>query len=731
MRAGAGARLFGLLLASALTIAPAAASLAAAAAPQIDEGLRISFGRAESLIRGGDVESALPLLDRVIERFGTEDAGLRGADRLLLQRSLLYRALAKWSQGTREVNDDLDRLVELDPTWVIDEDQAPEDLRERFASRRARKVGYLRIALLPQDANVRVDGRPLDGLPDLVPVLAGEHVVSAERFGYATARAEVRVRAERTEGVALELQRSSATIQVATVPAGATVVVDGELVGQTPASSPPADAADAVASGPVRVVGLLPGWHEVEVTLANHRPFRQRIELPNLGDFDLGVVTLERALGILVLRDLPAEAVVTVDGERQEVERQQGSAGPLNTGPGRLVLTVGAHAIFITGPGGGVYEASIVVPDGDTVGLDVRVRPGIGFLGVLGGDELDNEGVRSSLVSGLSGLEDWFLLDRGVDGEVLLSQGGVDRERLRAVDETGAGIDWSRVQAATAGAVPAGLFMVAVLPAEEPARFFDVWVWTAAPGPAVGVRRRIALGELDAVDDLLADFRAPLPRMRSWLGATPMDGTPGDGLPLVAVDPSGPAARAGLQVGDRVRTADGAPVATVSQLRAVLRASSAFGGVPLGLTRAGTAMDVRLTLGSSPSVPTLLAPSLDPVEWSALAAAIAGGTWEVPVWALELAQARLLMRARQFVDAAALLGRIDAPEGAPFGRAAVDYWLGLALLAVSEPDIEGARQAFARAAADPNARLFDNDGPRVQPRALARLAALEAGEAGR
>jgi len=66
----------------------------------------------------------------------------------------------------------------------------------------------------------------------------------------------------------------------------------------------------------------------------------------------------------------------------------------------------------------------------------------------------------------------------------------------------------------------------------------------------------------------------------------------------------------------------------------------------------------------------------------------------------------------------------DAPTGAGVGQATVEYWLGIALTALGPNYRDTAIQAFRRAAADPDARLFHNDGPWVAPRATARLTEL-------
>ena len=65
--------------------------------------------------------------------------------------------------------------------------------------------------------------------------------------------------------------------------------------------------------------------------------------------------------------------------------------------------------------------------------------------------------------------------------------------------------------------------------------------------------------------------------------------------------------------------------------------------------------------------------------------------------------------------------------GAGVGRGTVDYWLGMAYTIAGPQFRAQAQQSFERAAGDPEARLFHNDGPWVAPRARARLAELTGG----
>jgi S1-C subfamily serine protease len=68
----------------------------------------------------------------------------------------------------------------------------------------------------------------------------------------------------------------------------------------------------------------------------------------------------------------------------------------------------------------------------------------------------------------------------------------------------------------------------------------------------------------------------------------------------VSIDPDGPAARAGLLVGDIVMTWNAKPVDRVREVMQFLGADSAGSTVDLGLIRGGAPTDVKVVIGERP-----------------------------------------------------------------------------------------------------------------------------------
>jgi hypothetical protein len=119
-----------------------------------------------------------------------------------------------------------------------------------FAPGGAPAVGWLNIDSRPSGAEVVVDGHVRGRTPAIVELPAGTHLVELRGIGSPVlANLEVRAGEQASEVVALRDDRASGTLAVETLPAGAEVHVDGELVG----------------FAPVRAEDLRPGEHVVLV----------------------------------------------------------------------------------------------------------------------------------------------------------------------------------------------------------------------------------------------------------------------------------------------------------------------------------------------------------------------------------------------------------------------------------------------------------------------------------
>jgi S1-C subfamily serine protease len=152
---------------------------------------------------------------------------------------------------------------------------------------------------------------------------------------------------------------------------------------------------------------------------------------------------------------------------------------------------------------------------------------------------------------------------------------------------------------------------LALSPAAEGGALLDAQgrvVGMAVLGPR---RRVLALptSTIDrVVDQLLAKghvFRGylgaglqPLRRRRSSHDTQPSSS--GRGVLIVSIDPDGPAARAGLLVGDIVMTWNAKPIDRVREVMQLLGADSAGNTVDLGLVRGGAPTGIKVVIGERP-----------------------------------------------------------------------------------------------------------------------------------
>ncbi|MFQ5742636.1 MAG: PEGA domain-containing protein [Acidobacteriota bacterium] len=709
----------------------------------VDDRLRILFGRAESLFRSLAPEQSLKPLSRVIDTLepAAEAGTIRSEGRLLLIRALAYRAQV-YLEGNerRAADDDLKRLISLYPGVSIEGYRLSEALLGRFKRARSRLVGNLEISVVPTDARVRVDGERIElETPQGHPVLVGEHEVVADLPGFTEVVRQVKVGAGHSERLELTLHRVSAVLKLMTSPPGATVVVDGKVVGETSGVAPvdfhPSGAAASIPhdefSSALTIEGLMPGSHELEIFREGYRGFRATVPISDLGDFDLGAVVLERSEGLLLLRQLPDGAEVRVDGKRVQPEPPSSGGGDsgadaLLSTTHRLALPPGQHLVTVDNGAAGVFESEVSLAENRNQMLTVRLKPGLTFLGVLGGDEMAANALQGTLADAFLSLGDWSLLDRSQQGAGLLDTVGISARELRrlAAAEASEPVNWARVQSATGKALPGSLFLLAVLSSDDFARTADIWVWPAAPGPARPERFRLALGSREDLATMTAKLDESVSFRRNWFGARVIDTDAATAPVVAAVIADSPAARAGLQVGEEVLSVGGNIVGTAANTLAWLDTFAPGAKVVLQVRGAAGERTLEMSLESTYAV---IAPT-DPerlygVVWALAAAAEGRLDAPVPSWVLELDEAAVLLQAKAWRAAADLLATIEAPVGAGLGQPMADYWLGVALSHLGE--VGGARAAYERVASVPGARYLHNDGPLLAPRARVRLAALK------
>lgn len=692
---------------------------------------------------GEETLQRLTDLKAILETRLTESDQTKGAsapppqlaqDRTWLRESLLLLARARLARGDGEGTDvELRRLLELDPGFQLPAAVQPPELEKRFSSLRRAVVGRLGLTVDPADAAVTIDGRPVKAGGGELPLVAGTRTVAATRPGYADVVLQLEVRAGRSTPLDLRLERDSAMLRLVSRPIGAKVLVDGRPVGVTAGQVPegyplPASAARyprTELSAPLRVGGLVPGSHRLEVELEGFRPYRAVVDVPELRDYDAGAIVLEREEGTVVLRRLPSGATVTAGGKTVR-------PAPLGSNAGRLRLPPGGYRLVITDPAAGLFETDISLADREELEIEVTLRPGLTLLGVVGGDRVAAGQLRGALVEAGQALERWAFIDRSESSEDLLARPEVSAVALRAAAEPSGGpplVNWRAVQQLLGRSAPGSVYLLAVLSDDLLAAHVDLWFLPAAPGPPQPDRRRIPTHRSELVQQAIADFDRPLELQRPWLGALLLDSPAAQAPVVAALTPRGPAATSGLELADEVVSVLGQPTTTTAALWKLIEAQRPGSSLSVTVRRRGAAHTLDLKLGTSPQVVPLDSQDLIYAAVSACLTALAADPFDgTPPWLIQLNQAAVYLHGRAWEDAVRVLRGVEAPPGEGLGQGAADYWLALALRALGPDYAQPARQALERAASQEAARLFHHDGPLVAPRARGRLAALPSGE---
>lgn len=206
------------------------------------------FLRAVTLFSQRNFEGALAEFERVYQLTGSAD--------LLFNIGRTHEALGRYPESAAAVEEYLRRSANLPPERRGEVEQVLANVR--------RYIAYLRVAVEPANAALRIDGRAIDAarLAAEIPVSPGRHRLEAQLGGYLSDAQDVVVPSGDHRAVRLTLRvdgTQTGTLRVEGAPANALVFVDGTLV------RPPA----TVGAGPhgvrVEAEGRAPWLGPVEV----------------------------------------------------------------------------------------------------------------------------------------------------------------------------------------------------------------------------------------------------------------------------------------------------------------------------------------------------------------------------------------------------------------------------------------------------------------------------------
>ena len=753
-----------------------------------------ALSAAGDIYAGGDSEGAVPLLQEVIDTLEplAADAGggrnlAAGDPRLFetLRTAWLYLAAARWTLDDREGADQaLDRIIRLDPLFELDAETAGRQLTDRLQSRKEELVGRVSFVVAPLDAEIRVgdlafenaapppeppptgedatedaavdeergggagrrnsarsEGAPSEDEsepepepfvpPEPTAMLAGDYLAQVSRPGYLPTTAAFAIDGGRDLEVAVELERDSAVVRLRTAPTGAAVLVDGIERGLTEGQAEPWFRPEGVAadhppedfSRELWLDDLPAGRYRIDIEKDGFRSFRTSLQLPDLVDYELPPIVLEREEAVIGLVGLTEGASVLGNGR---VLRPDWSRSPP-----QVRLPPGAYDLSVTHGTLGYFETSVVAEDRRRIDIDIRLRPALVYLGVLGDDPAGVRAVEFAL-DAFRGAGTYTVLDRGAEGTELLAELGVDASALRDRTRARRELDWAAIQEQVQARLPAALYVAAVLNDDLVADAADLWWWPAVPGPPSPDVRTLRIEnrrlEQGALQRLAAALDPELGRRTPRFGATLIDSQAG-GVPIVAtVEPGGPAAAAGLAPGMEIVTIAGEPASSTIQLTNAVESAEPGDEIELVTRGEGGATVHRVEPAWGWALLDAFDPDLLPSAVAARLHQELERTGDIPRWLLELDLANLLLAGGDQAAVVRQLRTVEAPGRSGLGRDTVQYMLGLALTILAEEGRDEyrprARAVFEALASTERGRLRSDAGPEIAPRARLHAEAL-------
>ncbi len=194
-------------------------------------------------------------------------------------------------------------LIALLPDYELDETVSPR-VAALFKDVRSLLVGQIALSIEPGDAQVVVDGRPVDNPAEPIDVVSGEHTLNVTRSGYKPATVNVSVEPGRATEWRVTLERAAATLSLETQPARCRSAGEWHVT----------RCARPMRRGPFVLNDLAPGTYTIELRKPCHQSLLQRVTVEQLIDYRAGPFTLASAVGSIQVGSSRA-AQIFLDGK--------------------------------------------------------------------------------------------------------------------------------------------------------------------------------------------------------------------------------------------------------------------------------------------------------------------------------------------------------------------------------------------------------------------------------
>ncbi len=643
----------------------------------------------------------------------------------LQEQCFEHRARAYFNAGQLQgAGDDFRQLILANPRYALDEEELSPKIIDFFEDRKKQLVGFIAVNSEPPGARVTVNG-DFVGITNFFPVevhtgLAG---VEIELVGHdPISREEVNILPGETRTIDVTLVRNSAKLPIITQPADVEIWVDGELVGKTAGNLPrdlrsfmPAKYDVEQLSAPFDLAAIPVGRHTIEFRRDCYESTQIAFEAEEAKDYTARIIRLEDSIGQLRLTSNPDGARVFIDGEYKG-----------NTPLDLSRVCSGPHHVEVKHPTG-KYVEDIELGRDEDLSLECPIRPSLAFFGIAaepGVSTRDLEDVRQKVTAELQKLTAMNLIQVSAEqARDLLGRDGLmtfvskdvagdlsraDPERVRDLsDKVGESLE---VEALLVGYIPAQKLTKDVV--------FSLLA-TGSTAPDTYTLNYLDREAMPAFVELLS---GSTPIYGSWIGLQSVDTHLRSGPTVLKIGPNGPAAQAGIELGDVIVEVEGEPIKDTLALLAKVGAKEPGDTLSIKLQRQGVSRDAQISVGTTPlEIPMnrsgflynkaiidlrhrmVVEPSVEPLARLNLA-----------LCHMELGNYETALREH--------LPRITLPAEPGISQGTVYYHTGVCYQRLDEK-AEAVRM-FRETLQFPEATVQSNDGPRVTPLAERKLREL-------